>query len=112
MLQSVNFPLCAGVLEEYGGWDGLRIDLRELGLNGVEGIPVEFPRDLLTSCHLTFFLHWRGFCREDHTALRQKSGRLDDARRFYGGMGANALMDLYRAVRRQMKTIKRGETQP
>ena len=67
MLQSVNLPLCEDVLAPYGGPSGLRRELRELGLDGVEGIwggveiPADFPKDLLTGYHLTFFPDWLDF---------------------------------------------------
>ena len=102
MLQSVNLPLCEDVLAPYGGPSGLRRELRELGLDGVEGIwggveiPADFPKDLLTGYHLTFFPDWLDFYREDHAALRRKFGTLDAAWQFYGGKGPETLLKLYR----------------
>lgn len=52
MIESVNLPLCAEVLAEYGGGPGLRREIQALGLDGVEGIwggediPADFPPDL------------------------------------------------------------------
>lgn len=103
MLQSVNLPLCASIAADCGGWDGLRKDLQELGLDGVEGIwggediPADFPKDLLTGYHLTFFPDWLDFYREDHNALQLKFGTLDAAWEFYGGKGPETLLELYRA---------------
>lgn len=102
MISSVNLPLCASVLAECGGADGLRRELSALGLDGVEGIwggeniPADFPPELLTGYHLTFFPDWLDCYREDCPALVQKFGSLDAARRFYGGLGAEWLLGLYR----------------
>lgn len=102
MLQSLNFPLCARMREQYGGWDGLRADCAALGVDGVEGIwsgedvPADFPQDLLVGYHLTFFPDWLDFYREDKAALCEKYGTLDNARMFYGGSGPETLRKLYR----------------
>ncbi len=101
MLQSVSMPLCAGTREEYRSWSALRKELRKLGLDGIEGIwggediPSDFPQDLLTGYHLTFYPDWLDFYREDYTALKQKFGNLDAVREFYGGTGAEILIKLY-----------------
>lgn len=103
MTQSVSLPLCAAVREEYGGWAGLEAELTGLGCDGVEGIwagedvPAGFPRRLLSGYHLTFFPDWLDFYREDRRALLRKYGSLEAVRRFYGGLGADVLLALYRA---------------
>ncbi|MGM9612694.1 MAG: sugar phosphate isomerase/epimerase family protein [Butyricicoccus sp.] len=102
MLQSLNFPLCESMREQYGGWDGLRADCAALGVDGVEGIwggediPADFPQDLIVGYHLTFFPDWLDFYREDKTALCEKYGTLDNAWAFYGGSGPETLRKLYR----------------
>ena len=69
------------------------------GLDGVEGIwggediPSGFPRALLTGYHLTFFPDWLDFYRGDRAALERKYGSPDPARAFYGGTGAETLLD-------------------
>lgn len=102
MIESVNLPLCAEVLAEYGGGAGLRREIQALGLDGVEGIwggediHADFPPDLLTGYHLTFFPDWLDFYREDHGALVRKFGSLEAAWAFYGGRDPARLLDLYR----------------
>ena len=50
MRQSMNLPLSEQMRDEYGGWENMRADCLELGLDGVEGIwsggdiPADFPR--------------------------------------------------------------------
>ena len=103
MRQSVNLPLCASTAADYGGWEGLRRELHTLGLDGVEGIwggediPADFPKDLLTGYHLTFFPDWLDFYRDDRAALTRKFGSPEAAYRFYGGRGPETLLELYRA---------------
>ena len=103
MLQSVNLPLCGDILTAYGGPSGLRRELAGLGLDGVEGIwggeniPSDFPQDLLTGYHLTFFPDWLDFYRDDRAALTRKFGSPEAAYRFYGGRGPGTLMEIYRA---------------
>lgn len=102
MLHSVNLPLYSATLAEYGGMENLRQELRTLGLDGVEGIwsgediPADFPRDLLTGYHLTFFPDWLDFYRGDTAALERKFGSLEAAWQLYGGGTGEALLDLYR----------------
>ena len=103
MLQSVNLPLCKSTAADYGGWEGLRRELQTLGLDGVEGIwggediPADFPKDLLTGYHLTFFPDWLDFYRDDRAALTRKFGSPETAYGFYGGRGSETLLELYRA---------------
>lgn len=102
MIQNMNLPLCSAVLRQHGGWQGLRRELDELGLDGVEGIwggepiPEDLPPGLLTGYHLIFFPDWLDFYRGDAAALRRKFGSLDAARAFYGG-GPEVLLERYRA---------------
>lgn len=102
MLQSLNLPLYSVTKADYGSWDALREDCRRLGCDGVEGIwageeiPTDFPAELLTGYHLTFFPDWLDFYREDKAALLQKFGSMDAVRSFYGGFGPNHLLNIYR----------------
>lgn len=103
MIQSISLPLCTATEREYGGWNGLRAELERLGCGGVEAIwagediPPDFPPDLLGGYHLTFFPDWLDFYREDRPALLAKYGSMEAVSRFYGGAGAEVLLDLYRA---------------
>lgn len=103
MLQSVNIPLCQSVLGEYGTWEELRREVEMLGLDGVEGIwggepvPQGLPAELIIGYHLTFYSDWLDLYRGDLPALVGKFGSLDTARSFYGGLGADTLLEYYRA---------------
>lgn len=102
MKEAFNLPLSSALLTEYGGTEGLRQELSELGCQGIEGIwslepvPAGFSPELITGYHLTFYSDWLDFYREDKQALTEKFGSLDAARSFYGGWGAEYILAIYR----------------
>ena len=102
MRQSMNLPLCGQTRADYGGWAGLRRDCAALGLDGIEGIwsgediPADFPPELLTGYHLTFFPEWLDFLREDRAALLRKFGSMEAVAWYYGGRSPDDLVRLYR----------------
>ena len=110
MIQSINFPLWAGTLAQYGGWAQLQRDLRALGVDGIEGIwgggeiPSDLPPGLLQGYHLTFTPDWLDFYRWNTAELRRKFGSLEKARAFYGG-GPESLLAMYRADLERAKTL-------
>lgn len=103
MYELIPLPLSAGILDQYGGAEGLRKELAALGCQGVEAIwagepvPEEFPRTLAVGWHLTFFTDWLDLYREDRAMLEEKYGTLEEARRFYGGLGPDYVLEVYRA---------------
>lgn len=109
MKQSINLPLDAAYRDMWGGWQNLREALGEFNLDGVEGIwagvdiPQDFPRDLLVGYHLTFYPDWLDFYRDDKRALAEKYGSVETAYRYFGGQGADFLLQVYR------DDIKRAE---
>lgn len=111
MLQSFSLSLSRHTEEEYGGWDGLRADCALLGCDGVEGIwggedvPADFPTDLLTGYHLTFFPDWLDFWRGDRAALTRKYGSVEAARDFYGLRDGEDLERLYREDLARARTL-------
>ena len=54
------------------------------GIWSGEDIPADFPKDLLTGYHLTFFPDWLDFYRDDRDALTRKFGSPEAAYGFYG----------------------------
>lgn len=102
MLELINLPLSAEVVQTYGGGTRLRRELSALGCQGIEGIwagediPADFPRELVHGYHLTFFADWLDFFREDRTALLREFGSMEAIRAFYGGWGAEHLLAIYR----------------
>ena len=103
MYELIPLPLSAGILDQYGGAEGLGRELAALGCQGAEAIwagepvPEEFPAELAVGWHLTFFTDWLDLYREDRAMLAEKYGCLEEARRFYGGLGADYVLEVYRA---------------
>ena len=102
MIQSVNFPICTYSIAPYGGWDVLSERLRELGLDGIEGISdpddpdVTFPVSLLAGYHMIFYPDWLDFYRQNVPELIRKFGSMDTVRRFYRGTSPDDLMKQFR----------------
>ena len=102
MKQLMSLPLYSGSFAEYRGWEELRAELARLGCGGLEGVwggedfPPDLPADLIVGYHLTFYPDWLDFYRDDRAALVRKFGSLDTARRFYGGLGPEVLLEQYR----------------
>lgn len=111
MYELMPLPLSAGILAEYGGAEGLRSELAALGCHGVEAIwamtpiPAEFPRKLAVGYHLTFFTDWLDLYRDDRRMLLEKYGSLEEARRFYGGLGPEFLLEVYRSDLARAKAL-------
>ena len=103
MRQTVSFPLDGRALAEFGNWDAVERELRDLGCDGLEGIwarenfPPGLPEGMVIGYPLTFFSDWLDLYREDHTALERKFDNMENARRFYGGTGRETLLAAYRA---------------
>lgn len=102
MKQMMSLPLYSGSFAEYQGWEDLRAELSRLGCDGLEGVwggedfPPDLPAELVVGYHLTFYPDWLDFYRDDRPALIRKFGSLDTARRFYGGLGPETLLEQYR----------------
>ena len=103
MYQLMSLPLDRLTVNEYSHWRELWQELRDLGCHGVEAIwggdelPGDFPAELTVGYHLTFYPDWLDFYREDKGALLRKFGSMEAVRSFYGGWGAEHLLDCYRA---------------
>ena len=98
MIQSLNFPLEKEYAASCGGWEEIRKRLAALRLDGVEGIwaggeeiPEDFPVDLLTGYHLTFFPDWVDLYLENKKELERKFGSEEVIRRVYGGTDPECL---------------------
>lgn len=111
MLQSLNIPLCQSFVLQHGGWATLWRELKQLGLDGVEGIwggepiPADLPAGLVTGYHMTFYPDWLDFYRDDRKALRRKFGSIERARAFYGG-GPEVLLEQYRADLERARALR------
>ena len=102
MIQSINFPISAQCAARHGGWAGLARRLRELDIDGVEGIwdPEDaddsFPPEMLTGCHLIFYPDWLDFYRGNDAELVRKFGSLEALGSIYPGPKPEDLVEAYR----------------
>ena len=103
MICSMSLPLDQMTLSEYESWEDLRRELEILDCRGIEAVwggedmPADFPCDLIGGYHLTFYPDWLDFYREDTRTVESKFGSIDTAKAFYGGWGAEHLLNIYRA---------------
>ncbi len=91
MILSVNFPISNSCIERYGSWEELRAQIDALGLNGVEAIAdpddlaADFPTDLASGYHMTFYPDWLDFWRQDEKRLLRKFGSWEMIEKIYRG---------------------------
>ena len=113
MIQTVNFPISSYSIGRYGDWENLRKKIYALGLDGIEAInsPDEvvpdFPEDLVAGYHMTFFVDWVDFWRQDEVKLLHKFGSREMIERVYGGRTPEDLLRHFRndlAVGQRLKT--------
>ena len=113
MIQTVNFPISSYSIGRYGDWENLRKKIYALGLDGIEAInsPDEvvpdFPEDLVAGYHMTFFVDWVDFWRQDEEKLLRKFGSWEMIGKVYGGRTPEDLLRHFRndlAVGQRLKT--------
>ncbi|MBR2739154.1 MAG: TIM barrel protein [Oscillospiraceae bacterium] len=102
MTQCINFPISSYSIRPYGGWDRLEKQLRDMGLDGIEGIldpddmDPSFPPNLLAGYHMIFYPDWLDFYRQNNRELVRKFGSMDMVERFYRGTHPEDLMRQFR----------------
>ena len=102
MIETLNFVLADYAKEEVGSWDKLVSDLKDIGLDGVEGIwdgfepPEDLPKGLVKGYHLTFFADWLDYYKGNKAELLRKYKTEETVRMFYEGSGAEDLIDRYK----------------
>ena len=98
MIQTTNFPLSTYSLQPYGGWEGLRAKVKGLSLDGLEFIadpdnfPEDIPLDLAAGYHMTFYVDWLDFWRQDEAELMRKFGSWETVNEVYRGTKPDDLM--------------------
>ena len=91
MIQTVNFPISSYSIQQYGSWETLREKIYALGLDGIEAINdpydsvPDFPDDLAAGFHMTFYVDWVDFWRQDEAKLLRKFGSWEMIEQIYGG---------------------------
>ena len=113
MIQTVNFPISNYSIAPYGSWEVLRQKVSALGLNGIEAINSsdesvpDFPDDLAAGYHMTFFVDWLDFWKQDEQKLLRKFGSWDVIEHIYSGRTPEDLLRHFRedlAVGQRLKT--------
>ena len=91
MIQTVNFPISSYSIQQHGSWETLREKIYALGLDGIEAIndpfdPVpDFPDDLAAGYHMTFYVDWLDFWKQDEAKLLRKFGSWEMIGKIYDG---------------------------
>ena len=102
MIQTTNFPLSTYSVEPYGGWEGISNKVKELGLDGLEliadpdNLADDIPLSLVAGYHMTFYVDWLDFWRQDEVALMRKFGSWDTVREVYRGTKPEDLLRHFR----------------
>ena len=91
MIETTNFPLSTYSLQQYGSWKEVRKRVKELGLNGLEviadpdNLADDIPLSLVKGYHMTFYVDWLDFWRQDEAALMHKFGSWETVDEVYRG---------------------------
>ena len=102
MIQSTNFPMSTYSLQPYRGWEALSEKVKELDLDGLEviadpdNLADDIPLDLVAGYHMTFYVDWLDFWRQDEAALMRKFGSWETVNEVYRGTKPEDLMRHFR----------------
>ena len=98
MIQSTNFPLSTYCVQPYGSWEVIGKVVKELGLDGLEviadpdNLADDIPLSLVAGYHMTFYVDWLDFWRQDEAALMHKFGYWETVNEIYRGTKPEDLM--------------------
>ena len=102
MIQTTNFPLSTYCVQPYRSWDAIGEVVKELGLDGLEliadpdNLADDIPNSLVKGYHMTFYVDWLDFWRQDEAALMHKFGSWDTVQEVYRGKRPEDLMRHFR----------------
>ncbi len=102
MIQTTNFPLSTYTLQAYGGWEAVKEEVKKLALDGLEfiadpdNLPDDIPLSLVAGYHMTFYVDWLDFWRQDEAALMRKFGSWETVNEVYRGTSPEDLMRHFR----------------
>lgn len=91
MIQSTNFPLSTYCVEPYGGWEEISNKVKMLGLDGLEliadpdNLADDIPLSLVAGYHMTFYVDWLDFWRQNDAALMHKFDSWETVNEVYRG---------------------------
>ena len=99
MIQCLDFPIFHEYDDSFIGWDTLNQQLKELGIDGLDGvwIPTEknpsLPRDMLLGSHVFMRPDWLDFVQDNKKELRRRIGTKEQVRQAYGGNAEQIMLN-------------------
>ena len=102
MIQTTSFPLSTYSVQPYGGWEAIGKTVKDLGLDGLEviadpdNLADDIPLSMVKGYHMTFYVDWLDFWRQDEAALMRKFGSWDMVREIYRGTRPEDLLQHFR----------------
>ena len=90
MIQCLDFPIKKEYDKSFAGWGELNRQLKELGLDGLDGIwiPTEkdlsFPKEMLIGSHIVTMPDWVDFFEENEPELLRRFGSWKKVTECYG----------------------------
>ena len=110
MIETTNFPLSTYTLQAYGGWENVKEKVKEVKLDGLEfiadpdNLPDDIPLSLVAGYHMTFYVDWLDFWRQNDAALMHKFDSWETVNEVYRGTKPEDLLrhfreDLARGIR-------------
>ena len=102
MIETTNFPLSTYTLQAYGGWENVKEKVKEVKLDGLEfiadpdNLPDDIPLSLVAGYHMTFYVDWLDFWRQNDAALMHKFGSWETVNEVYRGTKPEDLLRHFR----------------
>ncbi len=100
--RSMNFPVYAGMLNNFKDSNDIEKYYQQGGLNGLEVILAgesdqgKIRPDMVNGVHLFFHIFWMDFWLGDYSRLDEEFDSRDQWVEYYGGMGRDAYLDPFR----------------
>ena len=102
MIETTNFPLSTYTLQACGGWENVKEKVKEVKLDGLEfiadpdNLPDDIPLSLVAGYHMTFYVDWLDYWRQDDAALMHKFGSWETVNEVYRGTKPEDLLRHFR----------------
>ena len=100
--RSMNFPVYAGMLNQFKDSDDIKNYYRQGGLNGLEVILAgesdqgKILPEMVNGVHLFFHIFWMDFWLGDYARLDEEFDSREQWIEYYGGMDQDAYLDPFR----------------
>ncbi len=97
-METTNLPLSTYTLQACGGWGNVKEKVKEVKLDGLEfiadpdNLPDDIPLSLVAGYHMTFYVDWLDFWRQDEKALMRKFVSWETVKEVYHGTKTEYLL--------------------